>query len=123
MNSLFDDKTLQILVNVAIPLETLHNNEMDNKTLCHELKEDIKRAVFLIREALGRNKLTNESRQRHIETRGMECCPFCQVEWDYVDFDREEHTEDGDICQKAKCTNCNKRWKDVYRLTEIHEIR
>jgi hypothetical protein len=59
--------------------------------------------------------LSYRAKQDYIET-GGNSCPFCGSE------DIEGGFINTDSCyswQKVKCNECEKRWKDIYTLTDI----
>jgi hypothetical protein len=39
-----------------------------------------------------------------------------------VEYGELMPVEDGSIEQEQKCLNCNRRWMDVFRLVEVHEL-
>jgi hypothetical protein len=68
--------------------------------------------------------MSKAAMRMYIKSGGCECCPYCKVE---MDFDTVEHgelspVEDGSIEQESKCLKCGRKWMDVFRLAEVHEL-
>jgi len=68
--------------------------------------------------------MTKAARRRHIQNGGQQECPYCKVEIDIdtVECGELDPVEDGDIEQTVKCLKCGRRWMDVFRLVEVHEL-
>jgi transcriptional regulator NrdR family protein len=62
-------------------------------------------------------------KKRHIQSGGMEVCPFCKANVEeVVVYGSLDPVENGDIEQRAECNECGRRWIDVFRLIDIREI-
>lgn len=73
----------------------------------------------------GPQAMTKAAMKRHIKSGGQECCPYCKIDADRTEmFDYEEvdFVEGGDIEQIVTCLSCNRRWKEVFRMVEVHEL-
>lgn len=72
--------------------------------------------------------MSKAARKYHIKTSGMDKCPYCKVDLydndmnEALEYKEVDFVEDGDIHQEAKCTKCNRRWMDVFRLVEVREL-
>lgn len=72
--------------------------------------------------------MTKAGRKHHIETSGLDRCPYCKAEIDgNVEYQENSNVECGDIeqeavCNKAVCNKCGKKWIDVFRLVDVREI-
>lgn len=73
-----------------------------------------------------RGRMTKAARKRHLEIGGRCVCPYCghhlddvhsRVEYGDIDAD-----ESGCLVQEVRCLNCNRRWTDVFTLTDVREI-
>jgi hypothetical protein len=66
------------------------------------------------------------ARKRHIRTAGSEVCPYCKADNDMcgmnIEYGDLDPVEDGDIQQEVKCLQCGRRWMDIYRLVDVHEL-
>lgn len=69
--------------------------------------------------------MTEKARKKHIETAGMECCPFCNAENDpdeILECSELDTVEDGSIEQTVKCLECGRSWMDIFRLVDVTEL-
>jgi len=61
--------------------------------------------------------LTDEQKRKYLNG-GYGKCPFCgsdAIEGGFIEVD-------GDSCwQPVTCTDCGKRWNDIYRLADVEE--
>ncbi len=63
-------------------------------------------------------RLTRTQRKRYVEVEGI-ICPWCQSKaLKLGEITMDEFTF---IRQTVVCLSCNKRWKDIYELTDIAE--
>ena len=61
--------------------------------------------------------ITEEMKKEYLEAGGM-LCPYCgshSVRADHIDCDSDE------AWSKVRCEDCGKKWKDLYKLTDILE--
>lgn len=70
--------------------------------------------------------MTKAARRHHLKTNGADRCPYCKVDISDMcgptEHSELEPIEDGTIVQTVKCTNCNRRWQDVFQLVDVHEL-
>lgn len=68
--------------------------------------------------------LSKAAKRRHIDSAGIDKCPYCKVDIcdDNIEYKELEPVEDGSVEQTVKCTSCGRKWIDVFRLVEIREI-
>lgn len=63
--------------------------------------------------------MTDEQKQKYLEHHGV-LCPFCEssdIVGDSVDID------EGGVTQYVTCSACGKGWTDVYKLTNVEEMK
>lgn len=62
--------------------------------------------------------ITEEQRKKYLKEGGVNC-PFCgseDIEGGHIDIDA------GGAWQHITCLNCEKRWNDMYVLTDVEEV-
>ncbi|MBW3596918.1 MAG: hypothetical protein KY475_06540 [Planctomycetes bacterium] len=67
-------------------------------------------------------KLSNAAKQRHLETGGQQCCPYCRRDADHIEYGDLTPVEDGHIEQDARCMRCGRRWRDIFTLTDVRSL-
>ena len=69
--------------------------------------------------------ISKAAKKRRIQEGGDSPCPFCGKEIDDLDavtFEEIEPEEGGIFTQVAQCNTCGRRWKDEYKLIDVHEL-
>lgn len=67
---------------------------------------------------VGKKKVTSEAERAYLKAKGT-ICLYCQSK-DVLSYGCPQ--VDGDVVtMSTHCGNCNKEWKDLYRLTGILE--
>lgn len=68
-------------------------------------------------------KMSKTARDYHLRTGGNNCCPYCKAEIYHAgEYEEMEPVEDGNVEQTVICLKCNRRWTDVYTLTDVREL-
>jgi phage FluMu protein Com len=62
--------------------------------------------------------LTNVEKQRHLQNPNK--CPYCQDT--NIESDDGPEMELTGCYQTIRCSNCEKRWTEIYRMIDIEEI-
>jgi len=78
--------------------------------------------------------MAKAAKKRHIQSRGCDVyehgCLYCKEggerdndqEGVTLDYGELSPVENGDIEQQVICQKCGRKWIDVFRLTDVHEI-
>ena len=67
-------------------------------------------------------QLTKNNLKKYIKSCGC-YCPFCNSDNVYTDPLNTDNMEYGIIKQEANCCECGKTWEDIYKLSDVNEIK
>lgn len=76
-------------------------------------------------EAEDPAEITEQSQRSYVRLR-THGCPYCKSPNITNDLSTAKRTHDSDrefITYEVECAGCNKRWRDVYALSHIEEIK
>ena len=65
-----------------------------------------------------------KARRHHLRTQGQKHCPFCMglIQPNTIEYGQLTPDPEGGIRQYARCLMCDRRWVDVFTLTDVHSL-